>query len=97
MFGGGVGIAAFLGDQLLFLLGRHYGRPYLDRRSSGWVQRSIRRAEKFSTDLGWWAVVVGRFIPWGRVCEPPTPKSCLGGETARSPEGEGPLAQHVRQ
>ena len=67
----GVGIAAFLGDQVGFLLGRHYGRPYLDRRSSVWVQRSIRRAEKFYTDLGWWAVVVGRFIPWGRVLVPP--------------------------
>ena len=67
----GVGIAAFLGDQVGFLLGRHYGRPYLDRRSSVCVQRSIRRAEKFYTDLGWWAVVVGRFIPWGRVLVPP--------------------------
>ena len=67
----GVGIAAFLGDQVGFLLGRHYGRPYLDRRTGAWVQRSIRRTEKFYTDLGWWAVVVGRFIPWGRVLVPP--------------------------
>ena len=31
----GVGVAAFLGDQVGFVLGRHYGRPYLDRRRGG--------------------------------------------------------------
>lgn len=67
----GVGVAAFLGDQVGFLLGRHYGRPYLDRRSGAWVRRGVVRAEKFYTDLGWWAVVVARFIPWGRVLVPP--------------------------
>lgn len=67
----GVGIAAFLGDQLGFVLGRHYGRPYLDRRKGRWVRSSVARAEKFYADLGWWAVVVARFIPWGRVLVPP--------------------------
>ena len=67
----GVGIGAFLGDQLGFVLGRHYGRPYLDRRKGRWVRASIARAEKFYADLGWWAVVVARFIPWGRVLVPP--------------------------
>ena len=67
----GVGLAAFLGDQVGFLLGRHYGRPYLDRRTGPWIRRSIVRAERFYTDLGWWAVVVARFIPWGRVLVPP--------------------------
>ncbi|MCU1558153.1 MAG: putative rane-associated protein [Microbacteriaceae bacterium] len=67
----GVGIAAFLGDQLGFVLGRHYGRPYLDRRRGAWVRSSVARAEKFYDELGWWAVVVARFIPWGRVLVPP--------------------------
>ena len=67
----GVGIAAFLGDQLGFILGRHYGRPYLDRRKGAWIRASVVRAEKFYNDLGWWAVVVARFIPWGRVLVPP--------------------------
>jgi membrane-associated protein len=67
----GVGIAAFLGDQLGFVLGRHYGRPYLDRRKGAWVRRGVDRAERFYTALGWWAVVVARFIPWGRVFVPP--------------------------
>lgn len=67
----GVGIAAFLGDQVGFLLGRRFGRPYLDRRRGAWIRRGITRAERFYTDLGWWAVVVARFIPWGRVLVPP--------------------------
>ena len=29
----GVGIAAFMGDQLGFILGRHLGRPYLDKKT----------------------------------------------------------------
>jgi membrane-associated protein len=67
----GVGVAAFLGDQLGFVLGRHYGRPYLDRRKGNWIRKSVVRAENFYDDLGWWAVVVARFIPWGRVLVPP--------------------------
>lgn len=67
----GVGISAFLGDQVGFLLGRHYGRPYLDRRTGGWIKSAVAKSEKFYHDLGWWAVVVARFIPWGRVFVPP--------------------------
>ena len=66
----GVGISAFLGDQLGFVLGRHYGRPYLDRRKGLWIRRGVDRAERFYAALGWWAVVVARFIPWGRVFVP---------------------------
>ncbi len=71
ILGIGVGIAAFLGDQFGFVLGRRLGRPYLDRRKGAWIQKSIDRAERFYTALGWWAVVVARFIPWGRVLVPP--------------------------
>lgn len=67
----GVGVAAFLGDQLGFVLGRHYGRPYLDHRKGGWIKNAVAKSEKFYHDLGWWAVVVARFIPWGRVFVPP--------------------------
>ncbi|WP_349898809.1 DedA family protein [Parafrigoribacterium soli] len=67
----GVGIAAFLGDQVGFVLGRHYGRPYLDRRRGGWIKNAVIKSEKFYDNLGWWAVVVARFIPWGRVFVPP--------------------------
>ena len=58
-------------DQVGFILGRHYGRPYLDRRKGGWIASAVAKSEKFYDDLGWWAVVVARFIPWGRVFVPP--------------------------
>ena len=66
----GVGLAAFLGDQVGFVLGRHYGRPYLDKRQGPRLRRAIERSERFYADLGWWAVVVARFMPWARVLVP---------------------------
>lgn len=66
----GIGMAAFMGDQVGFVLGRHYGRPYLDRRQGERIQSAIRKSEKFYADLGWWAVVVARFMPWARVLVP---------------------------
>ena len=66
----GVGIAAFLGDQVGFVLGRHYGRPYLDKREGPRLRAAIVKSEKFYAELGWWAVVVARFMPWARVLVP---------------------------
>lgn len=66
----GVGIAAFMGDQLGFILGRHLGRPYLDTKTGPRLQRMITRTESFYVKYGWWSVVVARFIPWGRVFVP---------------------------
>lgn len=66
----GVGIAAFFGDQVGFVLGRHYGRPYLDKREGPRIRTAIEKSESFYENLGWWAVVVARFIPWARVLVP---------------------------
>ncbi len=66
----GVGIAAFLGDQVGYTLGRHFGRPYLDRRNGSWLKKAIARSEQFYVRYGWWSVVVARFIPWARVIIP---------------------------
>ena len=66
----GVGIAAWLGDQVGFTLGRHFGRPYLDKRKGKWIKRGIERSEALFTTWGWWAVVVARFMPWARVFVP---------------------------
>ena len=66
----GVGIAAFIGDQVGFILGRHLGRPYLDKKSGPRMKRTIARVEKFYYAYGWWAVVIARFIPWARVFVP---------------------------
>lgn len=66
----GVGVAAWFGDQVGYTLGRHLGRPYLDRRKGKWLQSAIARSERIYEAWGWWAVVVARFIPWGRVFVP---------------------------
>ena len=66
----GIGIAAFMGDQVGFVLGRHFGRPYLDKREGPRIRLAIEKSENFYANLGWWAVVVARFIPWARVLVP---------------------------
>jgi membrane-associated protein len=64
-------IAAFMGDQIGFVLGRLVGRPYLDRHSSPRITRMIQRSERFYEHTGWWAVVAARFFPWLRTFVPP--------------------------
>lgn len=66
----GVGIAAWLGDQVGYTLGRHYGRPYLDKRNGEWLKKAIAKSEVFYLRYGWWSIVVARFIPWARVIIP---------------------------
>ena len=66
----GVGIAAWLGDQIAYTLGRHFGRPYLARRKGKWIQVGITKSDTFYEKWGWWAVVIGRFMPWARVFVP---------------------------
>jgi membrane-associated protein len=67
----GVGVAAFLGDQMGFWYGRRLGKPVLERRGGAWVQKAVARTERFYELFGWWSVVIGRYIPWGRVFIPP--------------------------
>lgn len=67
----GVAIAAFLGDQVGYLLGRRYGRPYLTQRKSQFIQKMLVRAERFYQLFGWWSVVIARYMPWIRVLIPP--------------------------
>ena len=67
----GVGIAAFAGDQVGFWYGRRLGKPVLERRGGTWVRRAIAKTERFYELFGWWSVVIGRYIPWGRVFIPP--------------------------
>ncbi len=66
----GVGFAAWLGDQVGYTLGRHYGRPYLDKRKGKWIKKGIEKSEALFLAWGWWAVVVARFMPWARVFVP---------------------------
>jgi membrane-associated protein len=64
-------LAAFLGDQLGFVLGRHFGRPYLDKRESPKIKRMIARAERFYEKYGYSAIILARFYPWIRTIVPP--------------------------
>lgn len=62
----GVGLAAFFGDQIGFVLGLHFGRPYLEKRTSPKVAKWVQKTEDFYYRWGWSAVVVARFMPWAR-------------------------------
>lgn len=63
-------LAAFFGDQVGFVIGRVYGRPYLEKRTSKRMQALIVRADRFYEQTGWWAVVTARFFPWVRTFVP---------------------------
>ena len=64
-------LAAFLGDQVGYVLGRKYGRTYLEKRSSPRIEKMIKRAENFYERYGWSAVILARFYPWIRTFMPP--------------------------
>jgi membrane-associated protein len=64
-------IAAFFGNQVGFVLGRTFGRSYLNKRNSPKLQKVILKCERFYEKSGWWSVVAARFIPWVRTLVPP--------------------------
>jgi len=64
-------LAAFLGDQVGYVLGRKIGRPYFQRRNSERMQKMLARSERFYEKYGWWSVVIARYIPWVRTFVPP--------------------------
>lgn len=64
-------LAAFIGDQVGYVLGRKYGRSYLERRNSERMNRMVARAEDFYAKYGWSAVILARFYPWIRTFMPP--------------------------
>lgn len=64
-------LAAFLGDQVGYVLGRKYGRAYLERRDSERIKSMVTRAEEFYRKYGWSAVILARFYPWIRTFMPP--------------------------
>ena len=64
-------LGAFIGDQTGYVIGRKYGRPYIDKKNSPKLQGMILRAERFYERSGWWAVVAARYFPWIRTFVPP--------------------------
>jgi membrane-associated protein len=64
-------LAAFVGDQVSYVIGRKVGRPYLEKHKSKRMQKMLARSEKFYDRYGWWSVVIARYIPWVRTFVPP--------------------------
>jgi membrane-associated protein len=64
-------MAAFVGDQVGYVIGRKLGRPYLERKNSPRMQKMLTRSERFYERYGWWSVVIARYIPWVRTFVPP--------------------------
>ncbi len=64
-------LAAFIGDQVGYVLGRKIGRPYLEKHKSKRMVRMLERSERFYERYGWWSVVIARYIPWVRTFVPP--------------------------
>jgi membrane-associated protein len=63
-------MAAFIGNQVGFVIGRVLGRSYLSKRRSPALQKVIRKCESFYEKSGWWSVVAARFVPWVRTFLP---------------------------
>lgn len=64
-------LGAFFGDQIGYVLGRKYGRSYIEGRDSVRMRRMVSRAENFYEKYGWSAVILARFYPWIRTFMPP--------------------------
>ena len=63
-------LAAFVGDQLGYVLGRKLGRPWVEARKRPMWSNGLTRAEAFYERLGALSVIVARFIPWARTFVP---------------------------
>ena len=64
-------LAAFIGDQVGYIIGRKIGRPYLEKHKSKRMIKMLERSEQFYERYGWWSVVIARYIPWVRAFVPP--------------------------
>ncbi|MBC7724637.1 MAG: VTT domain-containing protein [Burkholderiaceae bacterium] len=66
-----IGVAAALGDQVGFLIGRASGPAIFERRESGLFSRaSVARTQHFFTRFGPAAVTLARFVPVVRTFAP---------------------------
>lgn len=63
-------LAAGIGNQVGYALGRKIGRPLLDRHNGPKIQKIVTRSETFYKRNGWWSVFAARFIPWVRTFVP---------------------------
>lgn len=64
-----IAVAAFVGDQVGFLLGRTIGRTSRLQQWPFFIRR-VERAKIFFSQHGGWAIVLARFVPWVRTFVP---------------------------
>ncbi|WP_066042086.1 DedA family protein [Herbiconiux solani] len=63
--------AAFLGDQVGFVIGRRAGPGIFERRDSGFFSRkNVERTQGFFDRFGGWAVTIARFVAVVRTFAP---------------------------
>ncbi len=64
-------VAAFLGDQVGFVIGRRAGPAIFERRDSGFFSRkNVERTQSFFDRFGGWAVTIARFVAIVRTFAP---------------------------
>ncbi|MEO0974776.1 MAG: alpha/beta fold hydrolase, partial [Pseudomonadota bacterium] len=62
-------VGIFTSDLALYYLGRHFGRPALQRRPLRWLitTEQLARSERWFDRRGPWAIIASRFVPGSRV------------------------------
>lgn len=66
-----IGLAAFLGGELGYLIGHRVGPRIFERKDSGLFSRAnVDRTNAFFTRWGPWAIVLARFVPVVRTFAP---------------------------
>lgn len=66
-----IGLAAFLGGEVGYLIGHKAGPRIFERKESGFFSiKNVQRTNAFFTKYGVWAIVIARFVPIVRTFAP---------------------------
>jgi membrane-associated protein len=66
-----IGVAAFLGGEVGYLIGHKAGPRIFERKESGFFSvKNVERTNAFFTKYGVWAIVIARFVPIVRTFAP---------------------------
>jgi membrane-associated protein len=65
-----ISVAAFLGDQTSYAIGRKYGISYITSRNKPQLDSLLTRAEDFYRRHGGATIFLSRFYPWFRTLAP---------------------------
>lgn len=65
-----ISLAAFLGDQSAYFLGKKYGISYIRNRNSDFLNDLLEKAQAFYQKYGISTMFLARFYPWFRTLVP---------------------------